>query len=686
MNSQLFIENYELDISQDISSLLTFEIDSVRNDIGTRSTTWSKTIVLPGTARNNKLFGHIFQIGQSNAYNAALPNVNYNFNAAKSADCILFQNQLQTFRGVLRLMQINIIKGQIEYEVGLFGELASLNLALSGHFLNELDFSAYDTAWTTTNIIASWDGAPGSGVFFPLIDYGQVTVDYIGYDIRAFRPALYVKEYLDKIFTQHNFRYSSDLFETTRFKRLIIPHNQKELTSIADMLLDVSRSSIAEYHADTNISLNVTTASGPFTISAGNSIFTYGGSTPVTGLTTVKVVGQYYSTTDSVWIDLKRNGLMVMTRQLGSTGGTTYTDFQVDMVLGGMIVSPTDTLSVSVRSTSAAWSLEAQSGTRLTFRSDQPLVTILSPGGTITMNSCIPKNVRQIDFLTSIVKMFNLYVWEDKFDSRLIYFKPYVDFYSTSPIDAVDWSYKINRDKAIKIKPMSELTAKTYTFKFKQDDDYWNRLYRERYRDGYGDHVYDSQYEFAEANQIVELTFSATPLVGRQNRDKVVSSIYKVNAGIEERIDSNIRILQSKKITDVTEYKIYDGVDNTPGNTLTTVTNYGYAGHFDDPDAPSNDINFGITRELFFALVSGNPSRTQFNVYWSSYMAEITDKDSKLLNARFYLTPKDIIALDFSKKVMIDGVLYRLNSIQDYNASVVSDCAADLLKIQYLLY
>jgi hypothetical protein len=65
-------------------------------------------------------------------------------------------------------------------------------------------------------------------------------------------------------------------------------------------------------------------------------------------------------------------------------------------------------------------------------------------------------------------------------------------------------------------------------------------------------------------------------------------------------------------------------------------------------------------------LVSGALNRGQFNVYWSGYMAEITDKDSKLLTGKFYLTPKDIFDLDFSRFVYVDGVLFRINKIVDY--------------------
>ena len=94
MKTELFIENYRLDITEDISTLLNYAIDDIK-DFSSRSTTWSKTIVLPGTANNNKLFGHIFNVGQSNAYTSTDPNVNFNFNASKSADALIFQDQLQ---------------------------------------------------------------------------------------------------------------------------------------------------------------------------------------------------------------------------------------------------------------------------------------------------------------------------------------------------------------------------------------------------------------------------------------------------------------------------------------------------------------------------------------------------------------------------------------------------------------
>jgi hypothetical protein len=67
-------------------------------------------------------------------------------------------------------------------------------------------------------------------------------------------------------------------------------------------------------------------------------------------------------------------------------------------------------------------------------------------------------------------------------------------------------------------------------------------------------------------------------------------------------------------------------------------------------------------------------------------MYEIIDKDSKLLTATFRLNEQDINQLDFSKLIYIDGILYRLSKIIDYNASERDVCKVELLKVMQLTY
>ena len=118
------------------------------------------------------------------------------------------------------------------------------------------------------------------------------------------------------------------------------------------------------------------------------------------------------------------------------------------------------------------------------------------------------------------------------------------------------------------------------------------------------------------------------------------------------------------------------------GNSiLASQTTYPYAGHLDDPDVPSIDLSFGIPKELYFTLLTGNLSRNLFNVFYSPYFAEITDVDSKLLKVTMMLRRQDINNLNFSKFIWIDGGLFRLNKIENYNATEDDTCKVELLKV-----
>ena len=82
--TRIFIENNELDISKGLSNEITYSIDDITK-IDSKTTSFSKTIVLPGTANNNRLLGNIFDFNNANLTNSATANVLYNFDASRSA-------------------------------------------------------------------------------------------------------------------------------------------------------------------------------------------------------------------------------------------------------------------------------------------------------------------------------------------------------------------------------------------------------------------------------------------------------------------------------------------------------------------------------------------------------------------------------------------------------------------------
>lgn len=690
MITEIYIENYRLDVYKDLSALLNFAIDDIK-DFSARSTTWSQTIVLPGTANNNKLFGHIFELGQANAYDADLPNVAYNFNASKGADCIIFQDNLQTFKGVLRLLEVISDKGQLEYEVAVFGEISALNVALSGGLLEDLDFSAYDHDYTVANITASWDNTPGTGYTYPLIDYGTYSELKKNWKVGTFRPALYVREYLEKMFTDAGFTFESDLFETDRFKGLVIPSNKKELLQLNSPYLSVLRllsyQALSTAQGSTFIKFSTVNEYG-FTANANKDIFTYdlpdtiifNGAVALNGVYTRNSAGGSID----VKVEFKVDSTIIASTTFTTSASQTNTPWSINLTPSNFTLQTNNTIVVYIEKLGGTGSdtfTITVNGASMSTTTDATTFIPIELGNPLQVNETIPKGIRQIDFLVSIVKLFNLYVYEDKFNSRLIYIKPYVDFYDNATI--VDWTYKLNRDKPVRVKPMSELNAKIYEFKYKPDTDYYNELYKKRYGQTYGDFVYDSEYEFAEQKNGFELIFSPTPLVGYLGEDKIIPTIFKRTGETtgegEDRTDCNIRILQTKKITGVASWNILDSA----GATISTQTVYMYAGHLNDPDVPADDLNFGVPKELFFTLTDGDLTVNQFNVYWSEYMADITDKDSKLLVAHFYLTPKDIFNLSFANYIQVDGVTFRLNKISEYNTYEPDDCKVELLKVAY---
>ena len=685
--TEMFIENKRLDITEELSALITYAVDDIR-DFEHKQSNFSKTIILPGTSNNNALFGHIFDARVSNPYDEDSDNVSTNFNPAAAADCIIFQNRMQVFKGTIRLMEIVVDKGQVEYEVSVFGELGSLVGVIGSGKLEDLDFSAYDHLWTASNVTGSWENVTGTGYYYPLIDYGTVSVAKVDYDIRTLRPALYVREYIDKIVTDAGFTWESDLLDSARFKSLIVPNNQQRFQSRTSNIFEVG---VTEpYYLFNNLGGNLSPQFlnfydeinlGSFTGSNLNTRFTYTGADTIVGETIIEVNFDFSHEDDqgTLTLDLYKNGVFI--KEIGEfQDGTNITAQLSGYQLG---LSTNDYIEIKgtvTNTTGNDYYVYIYTG-NWKINTAAEVWTDINYGDLININDSIPRNILQKDFLSSIVKLFNLYIYEDRLNSKKLYLKPYVDFYDYNASGMVDWTYKIDRSRPLRIKPMSEINSRYYNFNFKEDNDYYNELYRKTYNETYGNYIYDSAYEFANEKTEISIIFSPTPLIGYAGVDKIVSAIYKKNAGVEERTASNIRILQAKKITGVTSWSIKNDT-----NTLWTGTVYGYAGHYDDPDAPANDIHFGVPRELYFTLLSGAVNVTQFNVYWSPYMAEITDKDSKLLTCYVKLTSRDIFNLDFSKVIYADGSVWRLSKIEDWNANDPDVCKVELLKIINMFY
>ena len=681
IRTEIYIEDELIDLLQDISTDFTYAIDDVR-DFGSRNTSFSRTISIPATAKNNKILGFAFEIGMSNNHNTDLANVNTNFTPSQAAKCEVYVDKIQIFKGVIRMLEIVINNNVIQYQCAVFGELGGFITELGNKRLEDLDFSEHNHTYNVTEIEDSWDVINGSGYYYPLIDYGDVSTGKDDFHVSTFRPALYVKEYIDKIFEGTTYTLDCAFFDTTFFKSLIIPNNSQGIRGANDrFILGTKTISQILLNSNTPTARNAdlpfdTTTLLNFTENAGKSIFTYTDGTKT--IRTIASIGGTYQTdaASSITATLYIGGVSVQAFTQNTSSANNPFSFSFDYT-GNILNTNQVRIEISVPITANTYIVTISSAS-VNLSQITSQITDVAYNGVISLNENLPKGIFQKDFFLSVCKMFNLYVYQDNLNDKQINVSPYIDFYSSAVTNSLDWSQKIDLGSSMSIKPMSQLNARYYAYKYTADSDFYNDNYLKKYGQTYGDNLYDSEFDYVKDTATTQIIFAPTVITLHTGQDKYHPAIYKLsnNNTNEDPMDSVIRILIAKKKTGVSSWKI----QNDAGGTLATLTSYGYAGHLDDPNTPTIDINFGVPKELQFPATT-YPTDNLFNTYHLPYILEITDIESKLLSCKMYLNTLDIYNLDFSKYIWINGVLFRLNKVDGYNPMDYQTTQVNLLKV-----
>ena len=712
MRTQIFVEGFELDLTNDIACEISYVIDDVK-DFGSKNTSYSKTIVIQGSQKNNKIFNHISELGRFLAIenvNTQAPNVNENYTAAVGSNCIILVDNIQIFKGKLRVMEVVKYANHVEYECAVFGELGGFYYELSKgitdevsnvnsgtKLLEQLYLDDLNHTYNYANMVASWTNRntnPGVGYFYPLIDYGKVaeTSARAHFYEQALRPAVYVREYIQRIFNLSGYTYDCAFFDTAFFKRLVVPNNDDRLKILVSQLLNIGT---------TQYTFGLTAVS-PYTFlwyagtfrdfaSIGGGQYQYTGATTVNNtqfnlFMNLSIVGQgFYS------IKLFKNGVQfaILDSFQTSNQGTANDPYIYGKNLSTVVNLVTnDIYKIVIEYLPYVGGLTSTIVTNnSTWYIDTPVKTATQAviGDTLQMSYCVPKNIKITDFFTSILKMFNLYVVEDKNIAKKLIITPYIDFYLN---DNLDWSDKLDRSQEIRLKPMGELNARVFNFKYKNDDAYWNKTYKEKYNEGYMDFSYDSEYEYAKDKDDLEVIFASTVNYAPNNQPKIVPALYKEGNFADESItSSNIRILQTKMLTVAN----WDIKNTGGGNYQTNITQFPYAGMWEHPTVPDNgtyfqSLGWASPKEIYYTITGTTVNYGLFNSFWSQYFAEITNPNSTILTAQFHLTSMDIRTLDFAKNILIDGTMWRINKVDGYDPLSEKPTKVELLKVIDTIY
>jgi len=314
---------------------------------------------------------------------------------------------------------------------------------------------------------------------------------------------------------------------------------------------------------------------------------------------------------------------------------------------------------------------------------------------TIEMDAVIPKEIKQRDYVLSIIKMFNLYVEPDKLNPKNLLIETRDAFYNTNKV-IKDWTKKVDMNEAPQVTVLADTQNKRYLFKYKDDKDWMNTQYLNAFNLTFGEKIYTQENEMAISDKTLEIIFSPTPItsLGKTTTDGqagstasfiILPKIQTVSNNVISSAAFNIRILNKKWIPlDQKDYWILNiGPTSSTATQSTFVqqVGYPYTGYLDDPHSPSFDINYDVVNPFYPS--TNTTTNTLYKMYWEQQILETTDRDSRIVTTSLYLTPEDIYNFKFSDNIFIDfgdgGQYYKVNKI-DYDPTLITTSVVELIK------
>jgi hypothetical protein len=774
-----------LDTYSDIQIPLNFSLAEV-SDISKRNSSFSKTIILPGSKNNNRLLGEIFEI-----------NLNFldaDFNINRKIEAIIYQDDTPVLSGYFKLLKVNKISPSdisfdenIEYEAVVFSNQAGIFDVIKDNDIADIDLSQYNHILSFSAITSTTLNNFTQGYKY----IHHYTSDSL-YKVSDFRPAFFVKNIWDKIFEDGGYTYTSTFLNSEPFTKLLIPTNVKDLLiSDEEVLKRSMRVSFSSGYSVNNINTftklsNIATQAntgGAFLNSPTNLMSTFTGfffnpsqmvqlkfndestginfdgdydnydtssfyfTAPKTGSYEIELnlAGTFNVTIDEdVYIQLPN--LIANPRTYNDNGKPAFDIVASFEFLSGGTWIPVNTAQKYYELTTVdktvvfpTFTIVApglNSGTtsyNYTFIPEKFIVNLnqgwlfrirfkvitystivyavagnpkpskrltynftinsyntsnsywkvnavknnLSTGDEIVLNDLIPKNIKQADFIKSIVNMYNLFLIPDDENEKNIIIKTRDEFYQDYENQYVDWTDKFDYSQEYSLTLLSELQNKTLNYTYKPSNDDVNKRYREQTGFEYGQYKLNFDNDFLSGERKIELIFEPTPLVKTLLRLGDEGETFIVPYLVYGKETAPKLLYDGGAIT-VSDYTIQD-VDSS-GNTINyTLNYYNYAGHFDNPITPTFDLNWNVNQLYFYNEVLDNVTLNNlYNLYWFNYVNLIAQ--SKMLTGYFNLNEYDIANLNFAKLIWIRDSYYILNRVIDYDATSNGLTKVELIK------
>lgn len=733
MTGRLVANGVQLDLTAGISFPFNYSIADFKEP-QKRKRNYSRSVIVPGTVVNMDFFSSTYQLSLSTVAGTSIAGFNFDPTVRVPARYYNQYGEL-IFNGLLQLNRVKLSGEVYSFECTMFSDYTELYMALGDKKLSELGWSEYNHALNRTNVKNSWNtsvivnGTPtsnfavglpqGFGYHYGLVDYGYTRPAPKTFRTGDLFPMVYLRECIIKCLQIAGITHDSSFMDSALFKKILIAYGGGEKLSISPTEITNRRTTFGG-GLSSLITRNglVTETSGTYTAAfifnsvvrlIKNDVFTptvtndtYSQYNASTGIVTIERTGMYNLAVAQTITPSLNSGTMTYTQGSGSLSylirrnGAIIASPGIPSYAGGFPNLPIslnaelqlnagDTLTIDLfisgnltylltgdATTLEPLELTLTDSVNLSFDLTSQQST-LGDGDTVDLFRFVP-DMKASDLFTDFVTMFNVYISDPDIDD-IVTVEPLTDFYlPTNQFD--DWTQLMDHDKDVEILPSSSVEGKRYVFKWAEDNDYDNKRYRDRFGIGYGDYAYQVESTWQQGDREYKVSLSQT-IPTDQLTPLVVPRIisYDETTNVIKPYKGKPRIFIWNGLK-AGGWRLSDNVIST----YEDLTTYPSVHHFDNWQSPTFDLNWGLPEELQY-ITSVVTNKNLFTGYHRDFLLDITGRDSKILQAYFKLNGNMIAKMNFGKLKMINGVLFRLNEIKDFDDTVEESTFCELIKI-----
>ena len=637
---------------------------------------YSQEFRIPASATNVNFFGAIF-------------NVNFNgwFDFRKKVEATLTVNTIPIASGHIQVKKLYWQKGKLfEFEVVFFGEVPNLARVLNEKKLRDIESIVngdldYDllhanvetppNEHTILTLCDKWNltasNVEGQPVYSTVIA-GQPTYKplYVGH----LTPAVKAYYLFDQILKDAGIQWASDNLSGC-LDNVYVPFVNGQYLDTNAGLNDNASLLVATSNISTNFNSGTTSffplyldyvefedagsnwsggiftapfstqytfqiwANGTYTINAGNGQFSFLVHLFVNNEYSTGFVNQFengeISVNQTITISLNQGDTLKV--YLDNEGGF-ITDVDVDLIGNG------------------SGGIDDFSGTGIKLVSMSTALT----EATVQMEFNAP-DMKQIDFITSIQKMFNLAFVPDRTLPNTLRIEPLVEYIGSG--NTLDWTEKLDLSKDITYYPTTDLQKSKFTFTYTEDSDYYNSVYKDNGRIFGSYEITENDFEvineFSTGEEKVELAFAPTPSAPVENTDVVVPKFIN---GEGQFVQPKPRILYYFADFFVNMY------DEVSGDVLQTAVKC--LNNYSTMNASVGDSDLNFAPEIPIHTIIAPPYDNLYNRWWRNYYRELYDGQARILEGMFALTLNDIFTFQWSDKIWIVDSWWRVLDVEGY--------------------